>query len=81
MATGISLTAGETAAHGKTPQPLVDKLSTALVKVFALPELRETFQKLGSNLEGSSPEALGNILKTQMPAWREAIQFAKIPVE
>ena len=68
-------------AHGKTPQPLVDKLSTALVKVFALPELRETFQKLGSNLEGSTPDVLANILKTQMPAWKEAIQFAKIPVE
>jgi tripartite-type tricarboxylate transporter receptor subunit TctC len=68
-------------APGKTPQPIVDKLSATLVKVFGQQELRNAFLKFGNNLEGSSPEVLGNILKTQIPAWKEAIQFAKIPVE
>jgi tripartite-type tricarboxylate transporter receptor subunit TctC len=68
-------------APGKTPQPIVDKLSATLVKVFSQPDLREAFAKFGNNLEGSSPEFLGNLLKNQIPAWKEAIQFAKIPVE
>lgn len=68
-------------APGKTPRPILEQLSAEMVKVFRQPQLVETFAKLGSNLEGSTPEVMGGILRGQIPLWREAIQFAKIPIE
>jgi tripartite-type tricarboxylate transporter receptor subunit TctC len=68
-------------APAKTPQPILEQLSSEMVKVFKRPDLQDIFLKLGSNLEGSTPAALGAILKSQFPVWKEAIQFAKIPVE
>lgn len=68
-------------APAKTPQPILEQLSSEMVKVFKRPDLQDTFLKMGSNLEGSTPAALGAILKSQLPVWKEAIQFAKIPVE
>ena len=68
-------------APAKTPQPILEQLSSEMVKVFKRPDLQDIFLKLGSNLEGSTPAALGAILKSQFPVWKEAIQFAKIPME
>ena len=68
-------------APARTPVPLLDRLSSEMVKVFARPELRETFLRLGFTLEGSTPDALGALVRTQLPVWKEAIQFAKIPLE
>lgn len=68
-------------APGRTPRPILDRLSADMVKAFSRPELVSAFAKLGSNLQGSTPEALASILRTQTPVWREAIQFAKIKPE
>jgi len=68
-------------APARTPRPILDRLSADMIKTFSRPELVSAFAKLGSNLQGSSPEVLATILRTQTPVWREAIQFAKIKPE
>lgn len=66
---------------GKTPRAIVDKLSQELNAVFKRPELVAQFRKFGMGLEGSTPEALAEIVKTQLAVWREGVKLAKIPTD
>jgi tripartite-type tricarboxylate transporter receptor subunit TctC len=68
-------------APAKTPVAVVERVSQEMIKVFRRPELIEAFARLGMNLEGSAPEALGAIVRSQLPIWKELIQFAKVKVE
>ena len=68
-------------APGGTPRPVLDKLSATMATVFRQPDLVEFFGVRGSVLESSSPDALRALLVEQMPIWRDAIRFAKIPIQ
>ncbi len=68
-------------APAKTPGPILERLSSDLIKIFQRPELQDFFARNGSILEGSSPAALGELLKTQLVLWRDMIKFAKIPTD
>lgn len=68
-------------APARTPRPILDKLSTEMTRTFKRPDLQEFFTNRGSILQGSSPEDLKQLVASQLPAWREAIRFAKIPTQ
>lgn len=68
-------------APAGTPKAIIDRLADELGKVFAAPDLQEFFTKRGSQLRASTPEAMRDLLVEQMPVWREAISFARIPIQ
>ena len=68
-------------APARTPRPILEKLSTEMTKVFKRADLQEFFTSRGSILQGSPPEDLKQLVASQLPAWREAIRFAKIPTQ
>lgn len=68
-------------APAHTPRPILEKLSSVMAKVFRRPELLEFFGSRGSILQASTPEELKQLVASQLPAWREAIRYAKIPTQ
>lgn len=68
-------------APGGTPKPVLERLSSTMTAVFKQADMQEFFSARGSVLEGSTPEALHALLVEQTPIWRDAIRFAKIPIQ
>ena len=68
-------------APANTPKGVVDRLSKEMTTVFRQPDLQEYFSSRGGFLESSSPEVMRDILIEQIPVWRDAIKFAKLPTE
>lgn len=52
-----------------TPQPIVDKLNQALVKVMALPSTKDKFTRLGATPLNPSPAAFEQRIKADRQAW------------
>ncbi len=62
-----------------TPRPIIDRLNQAVVKVLADPGLHERMRAAGSSPPvSSSPEELGEILRSESAKWREVITRAGI---
>ena len=62
-----------------TPRPIIDRLNQALVRVLALPELRARMVAAGSSPPVSStPEELGEMLRSESAMWGEVIRRAGI---
>lgn len=65
-----------------TPRAVIDQLNRALVKVLADPGLKEAMRLAGSSPPVSStPEELGEILRSEFVKWRRVIEKAGIRVE
>jgi tripartite-type tricarboxylate transporter receptor subunit TctC len=54
-----------------TPKPVVDRLSSEVRAILALPALRERFRSQGVELTGSTPEAMGKQMRDDMKKWQE----------
>ncbi len=54
-------------APAGTPQPIVDKLHREVVRVLALPDIRQKLSDLGMEIVGNSPAELAAVIRTQMP--------------
>ena len=63
------------------PKPIVDKLSSALVKILERPDMKQ--RMLASNLEPipSDPVAFGNMVKQQLKSWGVKVKYAGIEPE
>jgi len=62
-----------------TPRPIIDRLNQALVRVLAEPSLLERMRAAGSSPPVSStPEELGDILRSEVAKWGEVIRKAGI---
>lgn len=53
----------------KTPKPVIDKLSAAIVKAVKSPDVAEKIQGLGGNPAGTTPEEFAAILKKDRERW------------
>lgn len=63
------------------PMDVTDRLSREITAILARPDVREQLDKHGFATKGSSPEALGKLLKEQLEEWRRLVRDAKIPQE
>ena len=62
-----------------TPQPIIERLNQALVKVLAQPDLAERMRNAGSSPPlSSTPEQLGDILRSEAAKWGAVIRRANI---
>jgi tripartite-type tricarboxylate transporter receptor subunit TctC len=68
-------------APAGTPQPVVDRLSTAIVKALQAPELREKLLNLGIEPTGTTPETLAAIMAADTARWGPIIKASGFSVE
>ncbi|MCU0596096.1 MAG: Bug family tripartite tricarboxylate transporter substrate binding protein [Desulfobacterota bacterium] len=68
-------------APAKTPKPIVDKLSAAIVKAVKMPDVVEKIEKLGNDAVGTTPEAFAAILKKDRERWVPIIKASGFKAE
>ena len=61
-------------APAHTPKPVIDKLNAALVRAMATPELRRQLTQLGIEPASSSPEEFAQLLRSEIPKWRDIVK-------
>ncbi|MXP64252.1 tripartite tricarboxylate transporter substrate binding protein [Roseomonas sp. M0104] len=65
-------------APGKTPQPVIDTLNTAMNAALAEPEVRKKLLDAGVEARGGTPAAMSQLLRTETEKWRGVIEKAGI---
>ncbi|MGE0799518.1 MAG: Bug family tripartite tricarboxylate transporter substrate binding protein [Lautropia sp.] len=61
-----------------TPQPIVDRLNAAIVKVLAQDDLAQQFARFGAEPRSSSPAELGQRISGELARWRKTASEAGI---
>ena len=64
-----------------TPRPIVDRLNRELNAILALPEQRESIVATASEVGGGTPEAFGELIRSETTKWAEVVKAAKIQPE
>jgi len=72
--TGLVVPAG-------TPRAVIDKLNSAVVKVMARQAVKDRFASLGADSFSSTPEQLGEFIKTDFAKWTKVVKDGNIRVE
>ena len=67
-------------APAGTPKPIITRLNQIIVKSLATPEMREQLAKVGVNAESSTPEQLGQHLRSEVAKWAKIVKSAGIPI-
>ena len=65
-------------APANTPQHIVEKLNSALLRALDSPELRQAYLLTGNVPSPSSPEQLAQRIANDSQKWKEVIQKANI---
>ena len=60
----------------KTPKPLIDRLHGELVKALQSADVRQALTNQGLDLKVSSPQELGNYIKSEYTKWAKVIKAA-----
>ena len=68
-------------ATGGTPQPIINRLNTEIVKSLQAPDMRERLTGLGCEVVGNKPEELAAFLKAEMTKWAKVIKESGAKVE
>jgi tripartite-type tricarboxylate transporter receptor subunit TctC len=64
-----------------TPKAVVTKIQAELVRVVALPDVKERMFGLGMEVAGSTPEQLGALVKSDIAKWGKVIKDAGVRVD
>jgi len=65
-------------APARTPDALVNRLSREIAQVLQRADVRDRFFKRGSETVGSTPEAFGAVMRTEIAKWGKLIKEAKL---
>jgi len=68
-------------APAKTPKAIVDQLNKALNQVLADKETVRRIEEHGADVETSTPEQLGALVKSELAKWKGVVQRAKLTAE
>jgi 2-methylaconitate cis-trans-isomerase PrpF/tripartite-type tricarboxylate transporter receptor subunit TctC len=68
-------------APAKTPRPVVDKLNKVLNQVLSDKEIEKRIEDHGADVESSTPEQLGALVKSELAKWRSVVQKAKLTAD
>jgi tripartite-type tricarboxylate transporter receptor subunit TctC len=68
-------------APAKTPKAIVDQLNKALNQVLADKEIVKRLEEHGADVETSTPEQLGALVKSELTKWKGVVQRAKLTAE
>ena len=65
-------------APAKTPKAVIAQLNTALNSVLNDKDIIARFAAQGGDVETSTPEQFGNLVKSELVKWRQVVQKAKL---
>jgi tripartite-type tricarboxylate transporter receptor subunit TctC len=68
-------------APAGTPKSVTDKLHAAIEAALAMESVRKKLAAVGQEAEGSTPEALAELIKNDTARWRKVLQGAGIQPE
>jgi tripartite-type tricarboxylate transporter receptor subunit TctC len=68
-------------APAGTPREVVDKLNAEVLKVLAMPDVRERFLALGVEPLGSTPGEFASHIRAQMEKWAKVVKGAGVKAE
>ncbi len=68
-------------APAGTPREIVQKLNAEVLKILAMPDVRERFLAQGVEPLGSTPEQFGEHIKAQMAKWGKVVRDAGVIAE
>lgn len=69
------------AAPGRTPRPIVDRLSSEVGKALKLPEMVQRLASFNVHAQSSTPAQLAQLLDADIRRWTDVIQRAGIAVQ
>lgn len=61
-------------APAKTPQPIIDKLNAAVVKLLADPSTKQQFDNIGADPASSTPAALATLISSETAKWAKVVK-------
>ena len=68
-------------APAKTPKPVIDKLHQAVVQVLNDPEIIKRIEADGADVQSSSPEQLGALVRSELVKWTAVVKTAKLTAD
>ena len=68
-------------APAKTPKPIVDQINKALNQVLADKDVIKRIEDHGADVESSSPEQLGAMVKSELVKWKRVVEKAKLTAD
>ena len=68
-------------APAKTPKPIIDQLNRALNQVLADKEVVKRMEEHGADVETSTPEKFGELVKSELAKWKGVVQRAKLTAD
>jgi 2-methylaconitate cis-trans-isomerase PrpF/tripartite-type tricarboxylate transporter receptor subunit TctC len=68
-------------APGKTPKDVVEKLNKALNQVLNDKDVIKRIEDHGADVETSTPEQLGELVKSELTKWKGVVQKAKLTAD
>jgi tripartite-type tricarboxylate transporter receptor subunit TctC len=68
-------------APAATPREVVMKLNAEVLRILAMPDVRERFQSQGVEPVGSTPEQFGEHIRGQMVKWAKVVKDAGVQAE
>lgn len=69
---------GGIVASKKVPQPIIDKLNTAIQAALKTPQVREGLARLGAVPAGGTPAQFKQMIDRETARWTEVVESAKI---
>jgi tripartite-type tricarboxylate transporter receptor subunit TctC len=63
-----------------TPKAIIARMNQEMVKALATPEMRDKLAAVGVDAESSTPEQLGEHLRSEVAKWAKVIKAANIPI-
>jgi tripartite-type tricarboxylate transporter receptor subunit TctC len=64
-----------------TPDAVIQKLNTEANRILAMPAVREQLITLGVDPSGSTPQEFLDVIKRDIPVWRERVEAAGLAVD
>lgn len=68
-------------APGRTPPAIVSMLNRELVRLLALPEVKEAYARIGAEPRTSTPEAFAAQIKAEMSKWATLVKSMGLQLE
>lgn len=68
-------------APAKTPPAIIARMQQAVARTIQLPDVKQKLLEQGGDTVGSTPEALDEIVKSELRKWADVIRAAKIKTD
>jgi tripartite-type tricarboxylate transporter receptor subunit TctC len=68
-------------APAKTPQPIIDKLTTEIAKIMATPAFKQKAAEQGATADYMNPQQLSDYAKAELARWGQVVKASKIEAD